>query len=91
MPGISPHCPDQVDEQLTVSLLSNIPQHGFPLLSIPCHPGQQQQQQQFPTLLHWAAAHGLERLSCALLDCPGARTALVTTNNRQLGPSEVRD
>ena len=31
---------------------------------------------EYPTLLHFSAAHGLEQLTCALLDCPGAQAAL---------------
>ena len=31
--GISPLCKDQLDETLTNNLMSNIPKHGFPLLS----------------------------------------------------------
>ena len=31
--SISPHCKDQLDETLTTNLMSNIPKHGFSLLS----------------------------------------------------------
>ena len=37
---------------------------------------------QYPTLLHFAAAHGLEQLTGALLDCPGAQQALAIRSAR---------
>ena len=92
--AISPHCKDQLDETLTNNLMSNIPKHGFPLLSFP-HPqtkaseAKQKEQAEFPTLLHFSSAHGLEQLTCALLDCPGARQAILQKNCNQLTPSDM--
>ena len=91
--SISPQCKDQLDETLTNNLMSNIPKHGFPLLSFP--PEREacefpsKEQCEFPTLLHFSSAHGLEQLTCALLDCPGAKQALGIRNVHDLAPSEV--
>ena len=91
--SISPHCKDQLDETLTNNLMSNIPKHGFPLLSFPpereaCE-FQSKEHCEFPTLLHFSSAHGLEQLTCALLDCPGAKQAVMIRNVHDLAPSDV--
>ena len=88
-------CVFQLDEQLTHNLQANIPRHGFPLLSFSSStsssgpPSQGRDHSELPTLLHFSAAHGLERLTCALLDCPGARHALTVTNVHGATPVEV--
>ena len=91
--AISPHCKDQLDETLTQNLMSNIPKHGFPLLSFPVNRavGSRGGREigELPTLLHFSSAHGLERLTCALLDCPGARAALAIRNNNNATPSDI--
>ena len=92
--SISPQCKDQLDETLTTNLMANIPKHGFPLLSFPpastkgSEPAPKEQSE-FPTLLHFSSAHGLEQLTCALLDCPGARQAVALRNSNQLTPAEM--
>ena len=92
--NISPHCKDQLDETLTTNLMSNIPKHGFPLLSFPAASAKgsepsPKEQSEYPTLLHFSSGHGLEQLTCALLDCPGARQALVLRNVNMLTPAEM--
>ena len=90
--AISPYCKDQLDETLTQNLMANIPKHGFPLLSFPPNkdPGPRGREHgELPTLLHFSAAHGLEKLTCALLDCPGARHALTIRNIQNATPMEV--
>lgn len=91
--AISPYCKDQLDETLTQNLMANIPKHGFPLLSFPANRdlGQSRGREhgELPTLLHFSAAHGLERLTCALLDCPGARHALTIRNIHNSTPMDV--
>jgi len=91
--SISPHCKDQLDETLTNNLMSNIPKHGFPLLSFPPEKEacefQSKENCEFPTLLHFSSAHGLEQLTCALLDCPGAKQAVAIRNVHDLAPSDV--
>ena len=93
--AISPYCKDQLDETLTSNLMANIPKHGFPLLSFSSGRDFNAQARggrdhgELPTLLHFSAAHGLERLTCALLDCPGARHALTIRNAHNMTPIEV--
>ena len=43
----------------------------------------------FPTLLHFSAHHGLERLTSVLLECPGAATANQMRNCSDMTPSEL--
>ena len=90
---ISHHCKDQLDETLTNSLMASIPKHGFPLLSFPSTAdtveGETKSQAECPTLLHFSSSHGLEQLTCALLDCPGARQALALTNTNLLTPADL--
>lgn len=46
---------------------------------------------EYPTLLHFSAAHGLEQLTCALLDCPGAQAALqIRSNKGDIGQPQPR-
>ena len=91
--SISPHCKDQLDETLTTNLMSNIPKHGFPLLSFPpereAREVQSKEHCEFSTLLHFSSAHGLEQLTCSLLDCPIAKQALNVRNVHDLSPSKV--
>jgi hypothetical protein len=92
--ALSPACKDRLDETLTTNLLANIPRHGFPLLSFPATTSEAgtptgKEACEFPTLLHFSSGHGLEQLTCALLDCPGARQALSLRNSHQLTPAEM--
>ena len=91
--SISHHCNDQLDETLTTNLMSNIPKHGFSLLSFPpereAREVQSKEHCEFSTLLHFSSAHGLEQLTCSLLDCPGAKQALNVRNVHDLSPSDV--
>ena len=43
----------------------------------------------FPTLLHFSAHHGLERLTSVLLECPGAVTANHLKNCSDMVPAEL--
>ena len=91
--AISPYCKDQLDETLTQNLMTNIPKHGFPLLSFPdtmgVMSGGSRDHGELPTLLHFSSAHGLEKLTCALLDCPGARHALTIRNIHGATPTSL--
>ena len=44
---------------------------------------------QFPTLLHFAAFHGLKNLCSVLLECPGVRVAIDVKNANDLTPPEL--
>ena len=44
---------------------------------------------EFPTLLHFSACHGLDRLTSVLLECPGSREASNLRNGSDLSPIEL--
>lgn len=45
--------------------------------------------EEYPTLLHWAARFGLERLCWQLLECPGGGAAVALRNVRQRTPADL--
>lgn len=71
---------DQLDTWLTQNFLKNLPPH-FNLLASHESPfaasvhAHKHSHEEFPTLLHFAAKFGLEKLAMQLLDCPGADVA----------------
>lgn len=44
---------------------------------------------EFPTLLHFAAKFGLEKLAIQLLECPGGDSACEIKNSNDMLPSEI--
>ena len=44
---------------------------------------------EFPTLLHFAACHGLEKLSNVLMDCLGFNDAIQMRNVSEMTPAEL--
>lgn len=92
--GVTPSCKDQLDEALSKHFLLARPKSGFQLLKglslavekvdlIPKDIGE------FPTLLHFSACHGLDRLTSVLVDCPGARDAIQMRNISDMTPAEL--
>ena len=47
--------------------------------------------EEFPTLLHFAVRFGFERLTWALLDCPGSVAALNVRNNHNLSVMQLAE
>lgn len=47
--------------------------------------------QDVPTLLHFAARHGLEDLTCAIMDTPGSSSAFQIENKDGLDPSDLAE
>ncbi|XP_049867771.1 phosphoinositide 3-kinase adapter protein 1 isoform X2 [Pectinophora gossypiella] len=45
--------------------------------------------EEYPTLLHWAARFGLERLCWQLLECPGGGAAVALRNARHRTPADL--
>ncbi|KAL4716368.1 hypothetical protein ACJJTC_006730 [Scirpophaga incertulas] len=45
--------------------------------------------EEYPTLLHWAARFGLERVCWQLLECPGGGAAVALRNVRQRTPADL--
>jgi hypothetical protein len=47
--------------------------------------------EEFPTLLHFAARNGLEKLAWQLLECPGGEYACEIRNACELTPAELAE
>ena len=86
-----------MDEKLARQFLLNSPKMGFSILrgttvdnqEITHLQGLKETSCDFPTLLHFSAHHGLERLTSVLLECPGAVTANQMRNCSDMTPSEL--
>ncbi|KAJ8984760.1 hypothetical protein NQ317_005025 [Molorchus minor] len=94
--GFSPADKDHLDNWLVHGFQRNLPPH-FNLLAnhetpfaatIQVH---KHSHEEFPTLLHFAAKFGLEKLAMQLLDCPGADVAYEIRNVYDLTPLEVAE
>ncbi|XP_071440146.1 phosphoinositide 3-kinase adapter protein 1 [Hetaerina americana] len=91
--GFSPGDRDQLDSFLLSAFQRNIPPH-FNLLNaaptaIPQRPFSRSEE--YPTLLHFAARFGLEKLSWQLLECPGGEHACDMRNVCELTPGEMAE
>ncbi|XP_065212818.1 uncharacterized protein LOC135840298 isoform X2 [Planococcus citri] len=82
---------DQLDTFLCDAFQKNIPPH-FDLLksSIPIDKTTTSNEE-FPTLLHFTAKYGLEKLSWLLIESPGGEQACQIRNCLQLTPSEIAE
>ena len=88
---------DKIDEKLAQQFLLNSPKMGFSILRGTTVESQdpsylhalKETSCDFPTLLHFSAHHGLERLTSVLLECPGAVTANQMKNCSDMIPAEL--
>uniref|UniRef100_A0A673N2L7 DBB domain-containing protein n=1 Tax=Sinocyclocheilus rhinocerous TaxID=307959 RepID=A0A673N2L7_9TELE len=77
---------EKLDQTLASGLMRKMPTGGFQGLQCdqsPCH------SEDIPTLLHFAAQHGLRDLASALLQCPGSRQALKIPNSHGHTPLDL--
>ncbi|XP_051900963.1 phosphoinositide 3-kinase adapter protein 1-like isoform X2 [Pristis pectinata] len=86
----------QLDELLTKSLQNSLPPSGigaFQSVGTGSHspPPHSEEDSECPTLLHFAARNGFERLTALLLDCPGATQASVIPNCQGERPGELAE
>ncbi|XP_022205900.2 phosphoinositide 3-kinase adapter protein 1 isoform X2 [Nilaparvata lugens] len=87
--GLNPGEKDQLDVFLVASLQRNLPPH-FNLLQ-PAGHRYHSANSEYPTLLHFAARFGLEKLSWQLLECPGGEQACSIRNACQLTPADIAE
>ncbi|KAI4905060.1 hypothetical protein NFI96_016037, partial [Prochilodus magdalenae] len=71
---------EKLDHILASSLMQKMPTGGFQGLQNDQTPSGASHSEDIPTLLHFAAQHGLKDLASILLQCPGAQQALRTSN-----------
>ncbi|XP_070514150.1 uncharacterized protein Stumps isoform X2 [Cardiocondyla obscurior] len=92
--GFSSTDREQLDNWMVHAFQKNIPPH-FNLLStpsgmVPVHKNYTSSEEN-PTLLHFAARFGLEKLAWQLLECPGGDLACDMKNVSELTPADLAD
>lgn len=82
---------EQLDSWMLNAFQKNIPPHFNLLASTEqFNPkADMSSGEEYPSLLHWAARFGLERLCWQLLECPGAGAAVALRNLRQRTPADL--
>nr|XP_033332433.1 uncharacterized protein LOC117223941 isoform X2 [Megalopta genalis] len=96
--GFNPSDREQLDNWMVHAFQRNVPPH-FNLLSTPSgvvsnqkvHSRRLVGPEENPTLLHFAARFGLERLAWQLLECPGGDIACDLRNVTELTPADLAD
>nr|XP_031841566.1 phosphoinositide 3-kinase adapter protein 1 isoform X2 [Nomia melanderi] len=96
--GFNPGDREQLDNWMVHAFQRNIPPH-FNLLSTPSgvvstqkvHSRRLAGPEENPTLLHFAARFGLERLAWQLLECPGGDIACDLRNVSELTPADLAE
>ncbi|CAK1540607.1 unnamed protein product [Leptosia nina] len=89
--GFKTSSKEQLDSWMLNAFQKNIPPH-FNLLSSTeqFNPkADVSSGEEYPTLLHWAARFGLERVCWQLLECPGGGAAVALRNARQRTPADL--
>ncbi|XP_047530019.1 phosphoinositide 3-kinase adapter protein 1 isoform X1 [Vanessa atalanta] len=82
---------EQLDSWMLNAFQKNIPPH-FNLLSSSEQYNPKSDMtsgEEYPTLLHWAARFGLERVCWQLLECPGGGAAVALRNARRRTPADL--
>ncbi|XP_028128582.2 phosphoinositide 3-kinase adapter protein 1 isoform X1 [Diabrotica virgifera virgifera] len=95
--GFSPSERDNIDNWLVHNFQRNLPPH-FNILGHyeqrhvnGATQGYKRSHEEFPTLLHFSAKFGLEKLTLQLLECPGADVAYEIRNIYDLTPLEMAE
>ncbi|XP_050293910.1 uncharacterized protein LOC126734365 isoform X2 [Anthonomus grandis grandis] len=94
--GFSPADREQLDNWLVQEFQKNLPphlnligSHSTPFAaSVSVH---KHSNEEYPTLLHFAAKFGLEKLATVLMDCPGANIAFEIRNCHDMTPTDIAD
>ncbi|XP_044741541.1 phosphoinositide 3-kinase adapter protein 1 isoform X2 [Chrysoperla carnea] len=92
--GFSSTNHEQLDNFMVHAFQRNLPPHfnllmpsGLPTLS----PTPKTTAEEYPTLLHFAAKFGLEKLAWQLLECPGGEQACEIRNFSEMTPAEIAE
>ncbi|RZC36726.1 DBB domain containing protein [Asbolus verrucosus] len=94
--GFNPSSKEHLDNWLLQAFQRNLPSH-FNLLANHETPfaaavhAHKHSHEEHPTLLHFAAKFGFEKLALQLLDCPGADIAYDIKNVYDLTPAEIAE
>ncbi|XP_067288564.1 B-cell scaffold protein with ankyrin repeats-like isoform X1 [Pseudorasbora parva] len=80
---------EKLDQTLASCLMQKMPTGGFQGLQCNQPPAGECSSDDIPTLLHFAAKHGLQDLASALLQCPGSRQALKVASSHGYTPLDL--
>ncbi|XP_059392191.1 B-cell scaffold protein with ankyrin repeats-like isoform X2 [Carassius carassius] len=80
---------EKLDQTLASCLMRKMPTGGFKGLQCGQSPAGECHSEDIPTLLHFAAQHGLKDLASALLQCPGSGKALNISNSHGHTPLDL--
>ena len=91
--GVNPnHGRAELDEKLARNLLAIMPKSGglceLKLFRADAR-ADVRDEGEFPTLLHFAACHGLVKLVSLLMECPGSNIAVEMKNGADMSPAEM--
>ena len=91
--GVNPnHGRAELDEKLARNLLAIMPKSGglceLKLFRTDAR-ADLKDEGEFPTLLHFAASHGLVKLVSLLIECPGSNIAVELKNGADMNPAEM--
>ncbi|XP_078453625.1 phosphoinositide 3-kinase adapter protein 1-like isoform X5 [Lampetra planeri] len=89
---IEPHDPERLDMLLADSLRENLPASNLHLFgNHQLSNNNTQREEELPTLMHFAAKHGLRNLTALLFQCPGAVQAYSVANRSGLYPNNLAE
>nr|USS98703.1 B cell adaptor protein [Lethenteron camtschaticum] len=89
---IEPHDPERLDMLLADSLRENLPASNVHLFgNHQLSNNNTQREEELPTLMHFAAKHGLRNLTALLFQCPGAVQAYSVANRSGLYPNNLAE
>ncbi|XP_051757462.1 B-cell scaffold protein with ankyrin repeats-like [Ctenopharyngodon idella] len=80
---------EKLDQILASCLMQKMPTGGFQGLHCDQSPAGECSSEDIPTLLHFAAQHGLRDLASALLQCPGSQQALKVSDSHGYTPLDL--
>ncbi|KAK2914186.1 hypothetical protein Q8A67_002585 [Cirrhinus molitorella] len=80
---------EKLDQTLASCLMRKMPTRAFQGLECDQSPAAECHSEDIPTLMHFAAQHGLRDLASALLQCPGSRHALNIPNSHGHTPLDL--
>ena len=83
-----------LDDHLSKQFLERVPKSGFPALLSTTgshHLCSKDTINAYPTLLHFAAHHGLNKLAKILTECPGAAAAATLRNRSDKTPVDIAE
>ncbi|XP_017787311.1 PREDICTED: phosphoinositide 3-kinase adapter protein 1 [Nicrophorus vespilloides] len=89
--GFSPHDTEQLDNWMVHMFQKNVPPNFNFFINQTAYSKGKSSNEEYPTLLHFAARFGLEKLAVQLLDSPGGEMACDIRNINDCVPVDIAD